>query len=252
MELENRLTSAAKELRQVAAQASPPRFEVPGEAMRPWLAFAAAFAVVLAVVGIPLILSNLGPGQPSDGGPLATAGTTTSVTEPTSEPEPACAASDIGPATTMAYSDNADGSDERDLTEPVADMVFRIATAARECDYETISSLAADDFITSFGGGGVEYIEELAAGGEEIYTIIAEVLNMSHDIVEMPDGSRLYVWPAAFAYDRWEDIPDHLVAELLRIYTQDELDQIALFGSYAGWRAGITESGEWIFFVAGD
>lgn len=33
---------------------------------------------------------------------------------------------------------------------------------------------------------------------------------------------------------------------------QEELDQYAEFGSYALWRIGITEDGEWKFFVAGD
>jgi len=38
----------------------------------------------------------------------------------------------------------------------------------------------------------------------------------------------------------------------LGIYTEGELDEIAKFGSYAGWRIGIDENGEWLFFIAGD
>jgi hypothetical protein len=36
------------------------------------------------------------------------------------------------------------------------------------------------------------------------------------------------------------------------IYTQDELDQISGLGSYGGWRTAIDESGDWMYFVAGD
>jgi hypothetical protein len=66
------------------------------------------------------------------------------------------------------------------------------------------------------------------------------------------EGDTWYVWPSAFVYDTWDDIPDEDLEALLTVYTQEELDQIAAFGSYAGWRIGITEDGDWRFFVAGD
>lgn len=250
MNIEQRLQAASRELNQVSRRTAPPPLATERTIGGGLLAFSAAFAVVIAVMGIPLLLSNLGQ-SPTDGGPLGSAATTIT-TALTTTPGSECSAADVGYPTTMAYSDSNDGSDPRDLTEPVADKVFRIATAARECDYDTIEELAAEGFITSFGGGGVENIAEWAESDDAIYTTLAEVLDMSHDIVEMENGERLYVWPAAFKYDSWDEIPDHLVEELLRIYTQEELDGIALFGSYAGWRAGITESGEWLFFVAGD
>jgi hypothetical protein len=254
MNIEQRLQSAANELNNLARHSAPPAFGSRTDRIRPWLAFAAAFAVVLAVLGIPSVLTNFG-GRLTDGeAPLGGAGTSTTTTMELTSPvgDPTCEAVEAGPATTMAYSSRADGSDERDLTEPVADKVYWIGTAARECDFEAIAALAADNFTTSFGGGGVDYIAELHDQGEPIYTILAEVLNMSHDIIRMEDGSRLYVWPAAFAYDTWDEIPAPAMEELLRIYTQEELDQISLLGSYGGWRVGITEAGEWIFFVAGD
>jgi hypothetical protein len=39
---------------------------------------------------------------------------------------------------------------------------------------------------------------------------------------------------------------------LLTVYTQEDLNQAAEFGAYALWRMGITETGEWTFFIAGD
>jgi hypothetical protein len=66
------------------------------------------------------------------------------------------------------------------------------------------------------------------------------------------DGPDIYVWPAAFTYESWDDIPDQYREELYEIFGEGELDQIAGFGSYVGWRVGIDEQGNWLYFVAGD
>jgi hypothetical protein len=403
MNLEKRLQSAAQELNQSALRTSPPPLRPAGELMRPWLAFAAALAVVLAVFGIPYALTNFGQGASPDSSPLAGAGgststteclapettttpidtwpsdihviaflndenlegvsagahqallteveswdevasvsyfdkndawieyqnifegqddlldidpailpvtirieltdiafqnevrsrleqrtpvvrevntaptieetgaleepsvvateciaettvttlpPTTTVVETTTTPDRVCHAAEFYPPTTAGYSD--DGSDPRDLTEPVADKVTRIAEAAAACDASALALLASEDITTTFGpGSGPEDIASWPPDDDR-FEIIAELLNMNREVTEMPDGSRLFVWPAAFAYDTWEEIPTAAMDELLRIYTEEELDQISLLGSYGGWRIGITESGEWIFFVAGD
>jgi hypothetical protein len=172
------------------------------------------------------------------------------VVETTTTPDRVCHAAEFYPPTTAGYSD--DGSDPRDLTEPVADKVTRIAEAAAACDASALALLASEDITTTFGpGSGPEDIASWPPDDDR-FEIIAELLNMNREVTEMPDGSRLFVWPAAFAYDTWEEIPTAAMDELLRIYTEEELDQISLLGSYGGWRIGITESGEWIFFVAGD
>lgn len=406
MNLDKRLRSAANELNQSARNSSPPPLRSAGERMRPWMAFAAAFAVVLAVFGIPYVLGNFGGSAPSDAGPLASSESTTTTecivpdsttTVVSTEGDPhviaflndedtdgvppgahaelvaeveswtevgsvvyfdkehtwieyqqffegddelldidpsilpatirieltdfdsresirqllearapvvrsveiapadanpianwfgesvpelaeestdvigcgdpaestttttgvesttagsTCAAGESGPPTTLAYSD--DGSDPRDLTEAVREQLTAVAEAAAACNATGLAALAADDITTTFGpDGGPADIASWPADDER-FGLITELFKMSHGVTEMPDGSTLYVWPAAFAYDTWEEIPDLAMEELLRIYTQEELDQIAQLGSYGGWRIGITESGEWIFFVAGD
>jgi hypothetical protein len=289
MNLEKRLQSAANELKKSASNSSPPPLR-PGERMRPWMAFAAAFAVVLAVFGIPYALTNFGQGSPSDAGPLASADSTTttecsgsetastvvstegeSVPEPagpdvvatgcvpdqatttitngtvTTIPGPTCSAGESGPPTTVA-----NGDPSYDLTEPVKDKLTRIAEAASRCDAAGLAALAATDITTTFGSdGGPEDIASWPADDER-FMLITELFNTTHGVTELADGSALYVWPAAFAYDTWEEIPASAMEELLRIYTQEELDQISQLGSYGGWRIGITEAGDWIFFVAGD
>jgi hypothetical protein len=172
--------------------------------------------------------------------------TTTTVVE-TTIPGPTCAAAESGPPTTVA-----NGDPSYDLTEPVAQKLTEIAEAAAGCNATGLAALASDDITTTFGPDGGR--EDIASwpGDDERFKIINGLFNLTHGVTEMPDGSRLYVWPAAFAYDTWDEIPAPAKDELLRIYSQEELDHIAQLGSYGGWRIGITEAGEWIFFVAGD
>jgi hypothetical protein len=172
--------------------------------------------------------------------------TTTTVVE-TTIPGPTCAAGESGPPTTVA-----NGDPSYDLTEPVAEKLTAMAAGAGTCDAAALAALAATDITTTFGPDGGSADIASWQPDDERFTIINALFNHTHGVTEMPDGSALYVWPAAFAYDTWEEIPQAQVQELLRIYSQDELDQISLLGSYGGWRIGITEAGEWIFFVAGD
>lgn len=75
---------------------------------------------------------------------------------------------------------------------------------------------------------------------------------MSYAEVRYGDGTRDYVWPAAFAYEHCDDIPQGYLDELLSIHTRAEVDQLSGLGSYARWRTGIGGDGEWRYFVAGD
>ncbi|MEX2134203.1 MAG: permease-like cell division protein FtsX, partial [Acidimicrobiia bacterium] len=174
-------------------------------------------------------------------------GDTTSTVVETTTSGPTCEAGELVPPTTVA-----NGDPSYDLTEPVAEKLTAIAAAAGACDASAVAALAASDITTTFGPGSGP--EDIASwdGDDERFEIITELFNMTHAVTEMPDGSALYVWPAAFAFDAWEEIPAAAMDELLRIYTQEQLDQISQLGSYGGWRIGITEAGEWIFFVAGD
>lgn len=60
------------------------------------------------------------------------------------------------------------------------------------------------------------------------------------------------MWPSAFAYDEWAAAPEEDKDALRPLYTEENFEGFARFGGYIGYRVGITEQGEWIFFVAGD
>jgi len=252
-ELEQRMEQAAHEVRQSAKQAVPPPLETGARRTVPrgWLIFAAAFGVVIVTLGVLPMISS-----PEDSGPAGTTPTTNPAVASTTVPEPVTTT----PATTTSPAVPACSAaglpmpaEQEGLPEPVADARRAIAAAAIECDYATLESLAGPDLVTSFGGGGFEMIPMWEEEGTyPALALLVELFDTPYAFEDYVDLPRHYYWPSAFVYDSWEEIPPAEMEALLTVYTQDELDQSAEFGTYALWRIGITEAGDWKFFVAGD
>lgn len=244
-DFENRMNRAAEEVRQSTKSLTPPpgKHLQPAPARRGWLVFAGAFAVVAIAVGV-LPLFDRDPGVP-----VGSPDTTTPVVPPSTTvgtPVP----------TTMPVECSASGvpvpPEPVGLPDQVNDVRLGIVEAASACDLATLEAMAADNFTTHFGGGGVEELRNWEEAGEGKLGILLQILGMSYAVQETGDGDTYYVWPAAFASDSWDDISDEHMDELRAIYTQEELDQLSSFGVYAGWRTGINADGEWRYFVAGD
>jgi len=254
MDFEQRIQNAAEEVRQVTSAVRPPEPRK-GTRVTPagWLAFAVAFAAVVLAIGVlPSLLGSESPG------PIGSPETTDPLVSPTTVPEPLTTLPRVECSSAMP-DDMARHLDTEGATRQVADVWLGIVRAAEVCDFETLVDLAGPDFTTNFGGGGAEIFEEWENAGEGKMDILLAVLSANYAIQEFEGdaeealgSSVLYVWPAAFARDTWEEITAEEMADLLTMYTQEELDQLARFGSYAGWRTGITKEGDWVFFVAGD
>lgn len=244
--VEQRLEQAAEETRQMARNSIPPSLgERNRRRPRSWLVFAAAFGAVILAIGVLPMLSN-GPIGPVDEPSPTTSSGITTTTETSTTTTPAA-----------AVQCSADGlsvpSDQEGLPDRVADVRLGIAEAAIACDYETLESLADPGLNTSFGGGGFDNIPRW----EEDRTypalrLLVELFDTPFAVQDFEDLPRYYVWPSAFVYDTWDEIPAADMEALLEVFSQEELDQIATFGAYASWRIGITEDGVWKFFVAGD
>ena len=252
-EFEQRMEQAAQEVRQSAKRSVPPPLETGARRTLPrgWLIFAAAFGVVIVTLGVLPMISS-----PEDSGPASgSTPTTTPALPSTTIAEPAT--TEV-PATTVPLADcSATGlpmpSEQEGLPQPVADVRRAIAAAAIACDFETLQALAGPDLVTSFGGGGFEMIPTWEEEGTyQALALLVELFDTPYAFVDYEDQPRHYYWPSAFVYDTWDEIPPADIEALLTVYTQEELDQYAEFGSYALWRIGITETGEWRFFVAGD
>jgi hypothetical protein len=244
-ELERRLEQASQEVRQAARHSAPPVLEdrTPRTAPRAWMVFAAAFTVVILAVGVlPMLSPPSDSGEPSPPTSAATVTSTVPAPTPTAPFAAECS------ATGMPMPPEQEG-----LPPPVADARRAIAAAAIACDYAALGELAGPDLNTSFGGGGFANIPTWEEEGTyPALRLLVELFDTPYATQDFEDLPRYYVWPSAFVYDSWDEIPAEDLEALRAIYTDEELAQIAGFGAYAGWRIGITEEGVWKFFVAGD
>jgi len=253
-EFEQRMEQAAQEVRQSAKQAVPPPLETGARRTLPrgWLIFAAAFGVVIVTLGVLPMISS-----PEDSGPVSgSTPTTTPAVASTTVAEPVTTAP-VTTAPPVVTNCSAAGmpmpAEQEGLPAPVADARRAIAAAAIACDYGALEALASPDIVTSFGGGGFENIPMWEEEGTyPALALLVELFDTPYAFEDYEDLPRHYYWPSAFVYDSWEEIPPADMDALLTVYTQEELDQTAEFGAYALWRIGITETGEWRFFVAGD
>lgn len=139
------------------------------------------------------------------------------------------------------------------LPEAVARTRQRILAAARACDYDELAQVApaGDGFTFSFGDGSDpgRFWREQEQQGEQPMRYLVGLLNLPHSYVEEHDH---YIWPEAFGYDSWQDVPEQAREDLRELYTERELAGFESFGSYVGYRIGIASDGRWEFFVAGD
>ena len=140
------------------------------------------------------------------------------------------------------------------LPAPVARTRQQILAAARACDYDALGRVALEGdqgFTYSFGDDGHpgEFWQQQEEHGEEPLRHLIAVLQLPYRYLGEHDQ---YVWPAAFGYDTWDDIPDGDKQDLSALYTQQERERFRMFGAYIGFRVGIGADGRWLFFVAGD
>jgi hypothetical protein len=238
------LQRAAEETRRTAMQRWPAPMETRRPARPAWLAFAAAFTLVVVAFGLIPLLAGTGepapvgdPTQPT--APLLTSSTVSETTLGT-EPTGSCPSSEVAAPQTA-----------EDLPDAVAETRDAIIAAAMACDFDMLESVAGESFSTSFGGGGSENLSIWNDRGLDPTVTLLHLLDMSHATVPDPAGD-IYVWPAAYAYATWEQVDQDDLDELAMIHSEGELDSFASANGYLGWRIGISEDGTWLFFIAGD
>jgi hypothetical protein len=151
---------------------------------------------------------------------------------------PTCSAAGLEP----------DESDPPDLPQRVSEMRRAILRAAVACDYERLEALAFEGgtmFAHSFGGDSTPaaYWRDLEEGGEEPMGMLVRTLALPY----AREGD-VYVWPSAAS----EQATGFDWMALEGLYSDEEIASFINYGSFMGWRVGITEEGDWRFFVAGD
>lgn len=171
----------------------------------------------------------------------------TPTSTPTGPPEASCSATGMSPEPSA-----------QDLPTAVARLRDLIVEAAVRCDYEELARLgtAGEGFSHSFGAsddpaGYWEKVEEDPESKEEPMAMLVRTLDVSHCVEEATSaGVTLYAWPAAQCTNSTDEDYDSLIASGL--YTEKEVRLFRKGGGFLGWRIGITEDGDWLFFVAGD
>ncbi len=142
----------------------------------------------------------------------------------------------------------------QELPGPVAEMRRSIVAAATACDFGRLAALAKPgSFTYSFGQSGdpAAAWRSQETGGNPILRILVELVD--RPFAGRPAGSQTqYVWPRAYAYDRWSDVPPEARDELAPLYGPSDFENFERFGSYSGYRVGITAGGDWQFFIGGD
>lgn len=158
-------------------------------------------------------------------------------------------------STCSAHTGFSKPSPQPGLPPAVAATRASIVEAAAQCNYQELARLARAGempFTYSFGGGDdpAAYWQRLESNGEPVLSILVELLDRPFASRAAGEATQ-YVWPSAYSYERWGDVPEREREALRPIYGDDDFRTFEQFGSYAGFRVGITSS-EWIFFVGGD
>ncbi len=190
----------------------------------------------------------------------ATEVTTTPATTPSAEPSTTGTASattaDAAATTLVGTGDCSTGTYTTNGAHPgaapvlVADLAGTLLSAAMTCDSPTLVSIAAQDQTQLNVAGDLPAEEALGLPDvESRYLALATVLSKTDPARVTWEGQQVWVWPAAAAGAPTEaDWADLVAADM---FTDDELAQMRDSGVYTGWRVGLSESAEWVFFLAG-
>lgn len=193
--------------------------------------------IIYDVAGNVLVESAMsGGGLRSDGRPAVTSA-------PAVEDDGSCS----------GHREYSDGVLRAELPDPVVQTLGRILLFSNRCWFNELAGVATDNFTASFGGGDPAQLwaSQEENGDEPMYALM-RILAMPFGTIELEDGL-MYGWPAAAAHDGdWDAVPEADKEALRTLYNDDDFVVFSDFGYYVGYRLGITENGDWSFFVAGD
>ncbi|MDQ3963090.1 MAG: hypothetical protein M3277_04140 [Actinomycetota bacterium] len=168
----------------------------------------------------------------------------------------ACSATGL----TVDASANAEG-----LPGPVAARRTEILEAAAACDYEELERLALEGgpFGYSFGvekspasfwRARERDARRLDRETSEYLRYLVEILHLPYCKERQDDGTGTeteavyYVWPrvhcSARSVEDWDDLEG--------LYTDEQIEEMRKANIYFGFRVGILEDGDWVYFIAGD
>ena len=148
------------------------------------------------------------------------------------------------------------GVAEQEVGPEVAATRAALFDAAVSCDWEAIEALASSGFTWGFGlevapAEMVALLQHEEALGFEPLRYLAGLLDRPSGSVTGEKGP-ITVWPSAFGVP-WTEVPTADREALRPLYGDWDFAFFEESGGYVGYRVGIdAETGDWLFFVAGD
>lgn len=224
------------------------------------LAVAASVAVVAGAAGIAFGRSGDGPTTvvaERGGGRTETTAVTPTSASPDDPVTPVEACSAAAASVVL--------EPQPQLPPKVAAIRTKIGELAARCDFDGLEEMALSNgpdvgFTFTYGGaeqGPAGYWRDREAEGEPVLRRLLEVLSLRPvrqdppaEVAPEDRAPPQWVWPAVSGTDRpseqdWDD---------LRAFHSDEeiAEAREHAGAWYGYRVGITQDGDWIYFVAGD
>jgi len=149
-----------------------------------------------------------------------------------------------------------------DLTKlpfPTRRMHELILEATKSGDIEKLRALigvgdsATQLSLGGFEGDAIDFLKQQSGDpdGYELLAILEEVLEAGFVHLDEGTDRELYVWPYFFAVPL-DTLSAPQKVELFRIVTFGDYQDFKDFGGYIFYRVGISPTGRWQFFVAGD
>lgn len=148
-------------------------------------------------------------------------------------------------------------SDVSKIPQAAARMRELIVEAAASGDIERLRPLLGKGPTqTQVGDADADPVETLKGlsgdqEGVEILAILLDVLSTGFVLVDKGTPDEMYVWPYFTERPLASLTPPEKV-DLFRLVTAGDFAEMEEGGNYNFYRVGITPSGEWKFFVAGD
>jgi hypothetical protein len=102
-------------------------------------------------------------------------------------------------------------------------------------------------------GDPIEYLKSLSGDpdGREILAILIEVLDAGYVHADAGTPDEMFIWPYFARYPVDKLTPPQLV-ELFKLIYAGDYEDMKADGNYLFYRVGITPTGVWKYFIAGD
>ena len=191
---------------------------------------------------------------------------------PSRSPTPDVAASPAAPSTSRDKCSAAELTPmnpeltNRGLPDAVDVMRKQILGAAMACDFRELDRLALDgrpyfsysfsveQNPASFWRAREREARRLDLETSEYLRYLVQILHLPYCKESQDDGTGtdtelvFYIWPRVHCSERtaedWKDVEG--------VYTNEQIERMRSADLYYGFRVGIIEDGDWVYFIAGD